>query len=203
MTRKSKDEKAGKGTEDEGSSDILGGTLNILGLKLDLGELLSSSEGLEQQLGELREKLKKAGGKEALSDEEWRGKGVSVGGYIRTRGVLGDREFHIGTAGGTEKKTGERRTPEPEVLEPPVDVFDEAKQVTIVADVPGVGLEDLDLKLENNVFSLATKPGTRRSFKKELRLDGELESASMKATCRNGVLEVRISRIQGLAREKR
>jgi len=53
-------------------SDLVSGTLNFLGLKMDVGELLSSPESARDRLQDLREKLKAAGGKEALSDEEWR-----------------------------------------------------------------------------------------------------------------------------------
>jgi len=73
-------------------SDVLGGTLNILGLKIDLAKLLSSPQDIRDQLEELRGRLKQAGGKEVLGDEEWRSGGVSIGGHFRTRGILGDTE---------------------------------------------------------------------------------------------------------------
>ena len=171
-------------------SELLGGTLNIFGIKLDLGELLASPEGVKGRLEELREKLKEAGGKEVLSDEEWRTGGASITGSIRTRGLFGEREFHVGTAG---KPRGRDAAPEaPEAMEPAVDVFDEAEEVTIVADVPGADLDDLDLKLEGSTFSLATRPTARRSYRKELRLEADLEPNSLRATCHNGVLEVHV-----------
>jgi HSP20 family protein len=171
--------------------ELLGGMLNILGIKIDLGELLGSPEKLIGQVEELREKLKAAGGKESLPDEEWRQGGVSVTGHIRARGILGDQEYHIGTFGRPRKR--EKPSPAPsEVAEPPVDVFDEPQQVTVVADIPGVSLEDLDLKLQGNTLSISTKGKAWRSYRKEVRLQGELEPGSMKATCRNGVLEVRL-----------
>lgn len=174
-------------------SDIIGGSLNIFGLKIDLGELLGSPEKLTGRLEELREKLKEAGGREVLSDEEWRRGGASITGHIRTRGLLGEQEYHIGTMGKPGRREARQPATEaPEVLEPPVDVFDEEEQVTIVADVPGVGLEELELKAEGSAFSLSTKGGARRRYQKELRLDAELEPESLQATCHNGVLEVRL-----------
>jgi hypothetical protein len=53
-------------------SDVLGGTLDFLGLKMDLGKLLSSPEAVSDRLQKLREKLKQVCGKEVLSDEERR-----------------------------------------------------------------------------------------------------------------------------------
>jgi len=174
-------------------SDLIGGTLNIFGLKIDLEELLVSPQKLTGHLEELRETLKAGGGKEVLSDEEWRQGGASITGHIRTRGLLGEREFHVGTMGKPGRKATGRPAPEPpEVVEPPVDVFDEGEEVTIVADVPGVTLEDLEIKVERSVFSLVTKKTAPRSYQKELRLKADLDPESLEATCRNGALEIRL-----------
>lgn len=172
-------------------SDVVGGSLNILGLKLDLGQLLAAPEDLAERLEELREKLQAAGGKEVVSTEDWKRGGVSVSGYVRTRGFLGDNEYHLGTAAPPRPR--ERRASQAvEAVEPPVDVFDEGQRVTVVAEVPGITLDDLHLKVEGNVLSLSTGPGARRSYRKELSLEAEVEPGSLEATCRNGVLEVHL-----------
>ncbi len=176
-------------------SDFIDGSLSIFGLKIDLGQLLGSHENLVDRLATLRESLKEAGGREVLSDAEWRRGAASVSGRIRTRGVFGDEEFHIGTAGKAGRK-GERR-PEPEapqVVEPPVDVFDEEHQVVIVADVPGVRLEDLELNVEGGSFSLTTRDSARRRYQKQLPIEANVDPASLQATCINGVLEVRLQK---------
>jgi len=176
-------------------SDVLGGTLNIFGLKIDLGKLLSSPEDIGDRLQELREKLKKAGGKETLTDEEWKSGGISIGGHFRTRGVLGDAEYHIGTTSRPRPQQKAARAPEPpEVVEPAVDIFDEAEEIMIVAEVPGVGLEDLELKIEDNIFSLSTKPTAPRSYRKEISLDSQPVPESLVANCRNGILEVHLKK---------
>lgn len=178
------------------SRDLLGGTLNILGFKIDLGELLASSEDFDGQLHKLRERLKAAGGKEVLSDEQWRQGGASITGHIRTRGILGDQEFHIGTTGRPQTKRRSPPVPEPpEAMEPPVDVFEEGLEFTIVADVPGVDLEELELKVEGRLVSLSSKATARRNYRKEIRLEAELEPSSLRATCRNGVLELRVQKL--------
>ena len=183
--------------QDKGSgpAEIISGALNIFGLKIDLGELLRSPEDLQGRLEELRETLKAAGGKAVLSDEEWRQGRASISGHIRTRGLSGDQEFHVGTLGRSRRGAAGRPAPTPpeaEVMEPPVDVFDEGQQVTIVADVPGVSLEDLELRVEGNAFSLSTKTTARRSYRKELHLEAAVDPESTQATCHNGVLEVRL-----------
>ena len=182
-----------KGEKESDPSNLIGGVLNLFGLKIDMEELLASPEDLKGRLEGLRETLKQAGGKETLSDEDWRQGRASITGHIRTRGLLGDQEFHIGTTGKPRGSEATRSAPEPQqVAEPPVDVFDEELCVTIVADVPGANLDDLELKVEGSVFSLSTKATARRSYQKNLTLEADVEPDSLQAICHNGVLEVRL-----------
>jgi HSP20 family protein len=182
-----------KGDKESDLSDIIGGTLNIFGLKIDLAKLVSSSDEVRSRLEELRGKLKKAGGREVLSDEEWRRGETSISGHLRTSGILGEREYHIGTAGPLARQKGRETVSEPvEVAEPPVDVFHEEQEIVVVAEVPGVDLADLELKVEDDVLSLATKPAARRSYRKEIKLGSRVDRDSLKATCRNGILEVHL-----------
>ncbi|MFQ5916761.1 MAG: Hsp20/alpha crystallin family protein [Candidatus Binatia bacterium] len=189
-------DKEEKGEKEFNISDIIGGKLNIFGLNIDLGKLLAAPEEVKDQLEELREKLKQAGGKEVLSDEEWRRGGVSVSGHLRTSGLLGDSEYHIGTTPRQRQRPEPKaRAPEtPEVVEPAVDVFQEEEEVVVVAEVPGVGLEDLEVAVEGNVLSLSTKEGVRRQYKKVIELGSPVAGESLQATCRNGILEIHLKK---------
>lgn len=189
-------DKSNKGPD---PTELIGGTLNIFGLKFDLSELLASPESVQGHLEQLREKLKEAGGKEVLSDAEWRAGGASITGSIRTRGLAGDREFHLGTLGKPRGGAmASRRVEETqEVAEPPVDVFDEPDEVTIIADVPGVSLEDLEVRAHGNVLSINTRAKARRHYRKEVRVDADLDPTSLRSTCRNGVLEARVRKRGG------
>jgi HSP20 family protein len=182
-----------KADKESDLSDVLGGTLDIFGLKIDLGKLLSSPEDVKDRLEELREKLKKTGGREVLSDEEWRRGETTISGHFRTSGILGEREYHIGTAGPSTRPGGRERVSEP--LEPPVDVFQEAAEVMIVADVPGAELTDLELRVQDDVLALSTRPATRRSYRKEIKLGCRVDKDSLKASCRNGILEVHLRKL--------
>jgi len=187
--------------EDEKSdiSDVFGGTLNLFGFKIDLGKLLSSPEDVKGGLEQLREKLKKAGGKEVMSDEEWKSGGMSISGSFKTSGILGDREYHVGTSTPPVEPVAKRKRKEkapepPEAVEPPVDVFREAKEIVVVAEVPGVELTDLELKVNDNVLSLTTKSAARRNYLKKIELGSPVEEDSLKATCRNGILEIHLQK---------
>ncbi len=180
-------------------SSIIGGKLNLLGVQIDLDKLLESPGDVEQGLGALRERLKAAGGKERLSDEDWKAGGTTVTGFIRTGGVLGDQEYHVGTTGGRNERQGGtvprvkgQRAPAPEVSEPPLDLFDEGDEIRIVADVPGAELEDLTLKVDGLVFSLATRSAARRAYRRDVELPAAVDPVIVSQSCRNGVLEVRL-----------
>ena len=187
--------KGNKDNKEPELSDVIGGTLNIFGLKIDLAKLLSSPEDVKDHLEELRERLKKAGGKEVLSDEEWRRGGVSISGHLKTGGILGEREYHIGTAGPATRRTSrEKVSKPPEVIEPAVDVFREAEEIIVVAEVPGVELADLELRVNDDVLFLGTKSTARRNYLKKIELGSPVEESSLKANCRNGILEIHLQK---------
>ncbi|NQT73932.1 MAG: Hsp20/alpha crystallin family protein [Chloroflexi bacterium] len=179
-------------------SNIIGGKLNVLGLNIDLSKLLSSPEDVRDQIEGLREKLKKAGGKEVLSDEEWKGGGASISGNIKTSGVLGDREYHIGTAGPSRATTASGKQAKvaepPQIIEPPVDVFHEEKEIVVIAEVPGVDEAELELNVDGEMLSLSTKPEARRRYEKKIELGSPVDPDSLRANCRNGVLEVHLQK---------
>lgn len=181
-----------KGNKDSDLSDMIGGTLNLFGLKIDLTKLLSSQEDVRERLGELREELKRAGGKETLSDEEWRSGEMGISGYLRTKGIGGETEYHLGT---TAPPRGRKKAAGPaDAVEPPTDVFDDGEEVVIVAEVPGVELAELKIEIEGDVVSLSTKPSAPRNYRKEVRLSSSVDKRSLKAACRNGILEVHLKK---------
>lgn len=185
-----------KGKRDKEGFDIsqtVGGNLNLFGLNLDLGKLLSSPEDATSQLEGLRQRLIDLGGKETLSDEKWKRGAASVSGHVRISSLAGQREYHIGTSAGRHPQAKPEKPAEPaEPVEPPLDVFDEAGEVTVIADVPGISLEDLDVEIKDHVLSISTRPTARRAYKKTVRLTGDVDADSLEANCRNGVLDIRL-----------
>ena len=167
----------------------IGGKLNLFGLEIDLEKLLSG-EGIEG-LEKLRERLKNLGGKEVLSDEEWRAGGVSVGGYVRISGIFGEREFDLGVR---ERKTyrakpGTRAPEEVEVRKPLVDIiFYENGEIKVIAEMPGVEEKDIKINVEGKKLDLSADT-PRWKYHKEIELDYLVED-EFKTSWRNGILEV-------------
>ncbi len=89
---------------------------------------------------------------------------------------------------------------------PPVDVFEDAAGITVLADMPGVPKELLDVKVEGDallieggvltrtpegleaVYAEVRVPHYRRSF----TLSRELDTTQIDASLKNGVLTLRI-----------
>ncbi|RLI14235.1 MAG: Hsp20/alpha crystallin family protein [Candidatus Hecatellales archaeon] len=73
--------------------------------------------------------------------------------------------------------------------EPLVDIIEEAEAVKVVAEVPGV--EKNDIQLYGTERSLTIKVDTpSRKYFKEVELPAEVDPKSAKSTYKNGVLEV-------------
>ncbi len=154
-----------------------------------LGGFMGSLGGLLEKLGDLAQR-----GEELHRIEELRGKPVRgvVGFTIRTAVGEGDgwKVEPFGNV-GKDERTG--KVAVHEVNEPMVDVFEEAKKVLVVAELPGVGEDDLHLELHDDILTISAERG-RKKYRKEVLLPAAFSSAQMKHTCRNGVLEIEFAR---------
>lgn len=73
--------------------------------------------------------------------------------------------------------------------EPVVEIFDEGKEVLIVAEIPGVSEENVSITCEDKTLKLQAK-GVQRTYHKEIALAEGFTEYSFQ--CRNGILEIRI-----------
>jgi HSP20 family protein len=162
--------------------DGLGGLFN------GINELV---EQIGQQIGELAKKsqeLHKGGELDNLGE-------VIRGVYGVTVRNLGGDPFNITVEPfGNVKK--DARTGKPtvqEVIEPPVDVFEEPDHFLVLAELPGIGPEDVKLTLSGDTLEIAAERGPKK-YRKSVRLPSVPRAAEMSHTCRNGVLEVTLPR---------
>jgi HSP20 family protein len=79
-----------------------------------------------------------------------------------------------------------------EEMEPDVEVFERDDEVWVVADVPGVPKESIDVKVVDRTVIIKAQNG--RKYYKEVELPAEVVPESAKASYRNGVLEVRFKK---------
>jgi HSP20 family protein len=73
--------------------------------------------------------------------------------------------------------------------EPMVDVYDEEEHVLITAEMPGVADEDVRIRLDGDVMTIAAEQGDKRYYK-ELVLDEVFEPEDVEVDSRNGIVRI-------------
>jgi len=161
----------------------------------ELGGFLGGLGSILDKLGELAEK-----GKELHEMKEFGGGGNSPRGVygFTIRSNIAERGHQEGGVkvepfGNVRKDSQTGRATVHEVTEPPVDVFEEESHVLIVVEMPGIGEEDLKLELRDDILAIAAERGSKK-YRKEVLLPGTFAPEAMSRTCRNGVLEIKLSR---------
>ena len=77
--------------------------------------------------------------------------------------------------------------------EPLVDIIDEPEQVKVVAEIPGTEKEHIKTIAEPRILTISVDEG-RKKYRKRLELPAEVNPESAKATYKNGVLEVLLTK---------
>jgi HSP20 family protein len=77
--------------------------------------------------------------------------------------------------------------------EPLVDVMDEGDHLVVIAELPGIEEQNIQLKAEGDILSISAS--TRdRSYQKEVLLPWAVGLETLESSYRNGILEIRITR---------
>lgn len=79
-----------------------------------------------------------------------------------------------------------------DVREPMVDLFDEGKEIILVAELPGVGENEVKIDIKDDVLTLKTTG--ERKYEKEILLPCNVNAKGMEKTFKNGILELRLKR---------
>jgi len=79
-----------------------------------------------------------------------------------------------------------------------LDVYEEADTLRVVADVPGVDRESVDLKCDGNVLTLDAA-GATREYHERVQLPTTVDEHSASASYNNGILEVVFDRVDDSA----
>lgn len=156
----------------------------------NLGKILSGLTDLVEKLGELADKgstLSKSG----ELDSNALGKGMKgVYGFSVRFGAGGD-EAKVEPFGNLRKDKSGNAAIVHEIREPVVDVFEEPGYLQIVAELPGIGLNDIQVELHDDILELQATKGQHK-YRKELLLPRACKKEDMQLSCSNGVLEIRI-----------
>jgi len=87
-----------------------------------------------------------------------------------------------------DKKTGEAVVQE--IHEPLVDVFEDAAATTLIAEMPGVGPNDIRLDIRDDVLTIFAEKGEKK-YRKEILLSHATTKEKTSVTCNNGIVTIR------------
>jgi len=89
------------------------------------------------------------------------------------------------------------------VWQPPVDILEEPTRVVVVAEMPGVGQDQVEVTMENRVLTLRGTPAASagnegllrrefgpRVFERSFTLGDEIDTEAIQASVANGLLTV-------------
>jgi HSP20 family protein len=79
-----------------------------------------------------------------------------------------------------------------------LDVYEDDDQLRVVADIPGVAKEEIDLKCDGDVLTLDAA-GQAREYHERVRLPAAVDEHSAQASYNNGILEVTFDRVDDSA----
>ena len=87
-----------------------------------------------------------------------------------------------------DKKTGEAVVQE--IHEPLIDVFEDEKATTLIAEMPGVGPDDIKIDVRDDVLTISANKGAKK-YRKEVLLSHSPAKDKIKVTCNNGIVTIR------------
>ena len=153
-----------------GFGGILGGVTDLLE---KLGELAEKGESLSRT-GEIYEKDKDVKGVYGFS--------VKVG--------LGGEGAKVEPFGNIrrDEKTGESFVHE--IREPMVDVFEEVDHTLVVVEMPGIGTQDVQIDVKDDLLTINAKRGDKK-YCKEVLLPRAYPIGKIEVSCNNGIMEIK------------
>lgn len=82
-------------------------------------------------------------------------------------------------------------------LTPPVDIFESAQELLLLADLPGIGKEDVTLHFEKDRLTLEAKSPTVR-YHREFLVSSGVDVDKTEAAVQQGVLTLRLPKAKAL-----
>jgi HSP20 family protein len=160
------------------------------GFELGLGGILKGLGDLVEKLGDLSKT-----GEQLSQTGEIHGPGKDLKGiYGFTFKVgLGDDRPRVEPFGNLRQDRESGHTVVQEVREPVVDVFEEEDHVSVLAEMPGVAVEDVQIAVEEDLLTISAQRGDKK-YRKEVLLPASYAREKMQVTCNNGVVEIKCMR---------
>lgn len=161
------------------------------GGKNSFGRILSGLTDIAEKLNELSEKGETVSKKGGFTFPSKEGGVKGVYGFSLKTGLGGkDDEIRVEPFGNIrkDKKTGEAVVQE--IHEPLIDVFEDEDATTLIAEMPGVGPDDIKIDIRDDVLTISAQKGPKK-YQKEVLLNHFPVKDKIKVTCNNGIVTIR------------
>ena len=155
------------------------------------GRILSGLTDIAEKLNELSEKGESLSRKGEFTFPSKEGGIKGVYGFSLKTG-LGGREDQIRVEpfGNIRKDEKTGRAVVQEIHEPLVDVFEDEDATTLIAEMPGVGPEDIQIEVRDDILTIFAQKGEKK-YRKEMLLRHGLSQERINVTCNNGIVTIR------------
>jgi HSP20 family protein len=160
------------------------------GFDVGLGGILKGLGDLVEKLGDLAKT-----GEQLSRTGEIHGPGKEVKGIygFTIKTGLGDDRPRVEPFGNIRKDRESGHTVVQEVREPVVDVFEEEDHVLVLAEMPGVSAEDVQITVEDDLLTISAERGDKK-YRKEVLLPVSSTREKTQVNCNNGVVEIKCKR---------
>ncbi|MCC2675545.1 MAG: heat shock protein Hsp20 [Ramlibacter sp.] len=115
----------------------------------------------------------------------------------------------VQTSSSSAPANGTNQAPQPHVV-PPVDVFENESSITLLADLPGVPRDQLDVRVDGETLVLEATAATAGpenlqlvhgeaqipTYRRQFTLSRELDASRIEAQLRDGVLRLTIPKAE-------
>ena len=159
--------------------------------EIDLG-LGNIFKGLSDLVGKLNE-ISQSGKDLSRTGEFGDGKQFKGMYGFTVKTGIGGQETRVEPFGNIRRDARSGKTVVQEVREPVVDIFEEEDHVLLVAEMPGICVEDLRIDLTEDLMTISAERGEKK-YRKELLLPGVFPKEKMQISGNNGVLEIKFPR---------
>ena len=106
-----------------------------------------------------------------------------------------DGKPRVDSFGNIKQKPSGKSKVEPS-REPLVEINEEANQLVVIAEMPGVTKGDVELKATSHSLTISTKSDSfGKKYYKEIELPAAINSDYAKARLQNGILEVKLKKV--------
>lgn len=168
-------------TRKKETSGNLGG--GVEGLFKGLADLVDKLGELAEKGGELSRS-----GEIPLSGKDKDRKGVF--GFSVKMG-LGGEGVKVEPFGNVSRDKTTGKAVVDEIREPLVDVFEEEDHVLVIAEMPGIEMEDIKVELRDDILSLSAQRGDKKYQKEILLPSASFHQGKVTVSCKHGIVEIK------------